>query len=315
MNSASNAIQNTLAIDPKAVNQLRVANRADSAAGAKAVAQQFEALLMQQMLSSMRSAAPTDSMNDSSSVEMFRGMHDQQLTQMWANQGGVGLAEVIMRQIQVQQNPALLQQPLHRGVNPLMDQGLDYRNVKTVPLAASAVAAKTAAMPTDLADGARSGAADFIKKISAAAQSTASTLGVAPHLLLAHAALETGWGKKTLNDAAGNDSFNLFGIKAGSSWKGKTVDVLTTEFVDGAAQKRVEKFRAYDSYQDAFADYASVMKRRFGDALEQGSDALGFGKALAKEGYATDPQYAQKFARVADSVVARLGAQNSRLGA
>ncbi|WP_182076613.1 flagellar assembly peptidoglycan hydrolase FlgJ [Deefgea sp. CFH1-16] len=314
MNSASNAIQNTLAIDPKAMNQLRVTNRADTAAGAKAIAQQFEALLMQQMLSSMRTAAPTDSMNDSSSVEMFRGMHDQQLTQMWANQGGVGLADVIMRQIQVQQNPALLQQPLRHGVNPLIDQGLDYRNVKTVPNAA--VAAKTAAIPTDLADGARPSAADFIHKISAAAQSTASALGVAPHLLLAHAALETGWGKKTLNDAAGNDSFNLFGIKAGSSWKGKTVDVLTTEFVDGAAQKRVEKFRAYDSYQDAFADYASVMKRRFGDALEQGSDALGFGKALAKEGYATDPQYAQKFARVADSVVvARLGAQNSRLGA
>jgi peptidoglycan hydrolase FlgJ len=311
VNSASNAIQNTLAVDPNSVNTLRIANRADAAAGAKGVAQQFEAILMQQMLSAMRTASPADSMNDSSSVEMFRGMHDQQLTQMWSAKGGLGLADVIMRQIQVQQNPALLQQPLHRGVNPFKDRALDYPGTSKVNISA----AKTAVAPATVADKLVVSAGDFIGKLSSAAQSTAATLGVAPHVLLAHAALETGWGKKVIPDAAGKDSFNVFGIKAGSSWKGKTTEVLTTEFVDGVAQKRVEKFRAYDSYTDAFADYASVMKRRFGDALGQGSDAIGFGKALAKEGYATDPQYAQKLARVADSVAARLGVNNSRLGA
>jgi peptidoglycan hydrolase FlgJ len=308
VNSASNAIQNTLAIDPKAVNQLRVANRADATAGVKGVAQQFEAMLMQQMLASMRTASPVDSMNDSSSVEMFRGMHDQQLTQMWSAKGSLGLSEVIMRQLQIQQNPALLQQPLRHGVDLFSDRALAYPGSSKV----NATAAKTAVAPASVADKLASSASDFIGKLSGAAQSTAATLGVAPHVLLAHAALETGWGKKTITDAAGKDSFNVFGIKAGSSWQGKTTDVLTTEFVDGVAQKRVEKFRAYDSYADAFADYASVMKRRFGDALGQGADAVGFGKALAKEGYATDPNYAKKLARVADSVAARLGVNNSR---
>lgn len=311
MKSASNAIQNTLAVDPNSVNTLRIANRADAAAGSKAVAQQFEAILMQQMLSAMRTASPVDSMNESSGVEMFRGMHDQQLTQMWSAKGGLGLADKIIRQIQVQQNPSLLQQPLHRGVDSFSDQGLAY----SASAKLSPVAAKTAVAPVSVADKLLTSAGDFIGKLSSAAQSTAATLGIAPHVLLAHAALETGWGKKVIPDAAGNDSFNVFGIKAGSSWKGKTTDVLTTEFVDGTAQKRVEKFRAYDSYTEAFADYASVMKRRFGDALGQGNDAVGFGKALAKEGYATDPQYAQKLARVADSVAARLGVNNSRLGA
>lgn len=310
MKLASNAIQNTLAIDPSAVNKIRAANRADSAEGTKAVAQQFEALLMQQMLASMRTASPVDGMNQSGSVEMFRGMHDQQLTQMWSMKGSLGLADQIARQIQVQQNPELLKQPMRRGVDPFNARGLDFSFDKSKSLTAN-----SAAQPTSVADKVVSVAGDFLGKLSSAAKTVAADLGVAPHILLAHAALETGWGKKTINDAAGKDSFNVFGIKAGSSWKGKTTDVLTTEFVDGVAQKRVEKFRAYDSYAEAFADYASVMKRRFGDALGQGGDAASFAKALAKDGYATDPQYAQKLARVADSVAARLGVNNSRLGA
>ncbi|MBM5571372.1 MULTISPECIES: flagellar assembly peptidoglycan hydrolase FlgJ [Deefgea] len=311
MKSASNAIQNTLAIDPTAVSKIRAANRADSAEGTKAVAQQFEALLMQQMLSAMRSANPTDGMNQSSGVEMFRGMHDQQLTQMWSSKGSLGLADMIARQIQVQQNPSLLKQVQRRGADPFNARGFDFSFANKM----NPLTAKSAATLPSVADKAVSAVGDFLGKLSGVAQTVAADLGVAPHILLAHAALETGWGKKTINDAAGKDSFNLFGIKAGSSWKGKTTDVLTTEFVDGVSQKRIEKFRAYDSYAEAFADYASLMKKRFGDALGQGGDAIGFAKALAKDGYATDPQYAQKLARVADSVAARLGVNNSRLGA
>ena len=310
MNSLSNAIQNTLAIDPKALNQLRTTNRSDAAAGAKGVAQQFEALLMQQMLTAMRTANPTDNLNESSGLTMFRGMHDQQMTQMWSAKGGLGLADMISRQIEVLQNPALLQQPLRHGVSPFSDEGLAYSNSSKLNISA----AKTAVVPTTVADKPASKASDFINKLSGAAQDTAAMLGVAPHILLAHAALETGWGKKTITDAAGKDSFNVFGIKAGSSWQGKTTDILTTEFVDGVAQKRVEKFRAYDSYTEAFADYVSVMKRRFGDAVGKGTDAAGFGKALAKSGYATDPDYANKLTRVANSVAARLGVNNLRLG-
>ncbi|MBL8508104.1 MAG: glucosaminidase domain-containing protein, partial [Chitinimonas sp.] len=98
----------------------------------------------------------------------------------------------------------------------------------------------------------------------------------------------------------GNNSHNLFGIKAGRGWEGKTTDITTTEFVDGVAQKRVERFRVYNSYAEAFADYARLLSSRYGDAVQAGADAKVFGKELQAGGYATDPAYADKLARVAE---------------
>jgi flagellar protein FlgJ len=128
---------------------------------------------------------------------------------------------------------------------------------------------------------------------------------MSPHLMLAHAALETGWGRKPISDSKGKNTFNLFGIKAGSNWSGKTADVVTTEFVDGVAQKRVERFRAYDSYQEAFDDYAQLLSNRFGSATQAGADAKVFGERLQRSGYATDPNYARKLAQVAASPALR----------
>lgn len=138
------------------------------------------------------------------------------------------------------------------------------------------------------------------------ARSTAEALGLSPHLLLAQAALETGWGRKAIKDAAGQESYNLFGIKAGRHWTGKTVAVTTTEYIHGVPQKKVESFRAYDSFAESFADYARLIKQRYGEAMAQGATAEGFGRALQANGYATDPKYAQKIARVAQSVAYRL---------
>lgn len=148
--------------------------------------------------------------------------------------------------------------------------------------------------------------ARFLEPLLEAARSTAESLGVSPHLLLAHAALESGWGRRSIKDAGGGESHNLFGIKTGQNWKGRTVDIQTTEYVHGVPQKKVDTFRAYDSFGEAFADYARLLKGRYARALDQTSGA-GFGQALQEGGFATDPGYAGKIARVSKSVSEQLG--------
>jgi flagellar protein FlgJ len=170
------------------------------------------------------------------------------------------------------------------------------------------VALPVSPRPTAAAPAA-SAAEGFLGKLAGIAQTTASALGLSPHLLLAHAALESGWGRKAIKDAAGQESYNLFGIKADRHWTGKTVAVKTTEYVQGVPQSKVESFRAYDSYADSFADYARLIKHRYGEAMADGATAEGFGQALQAKGYATDPNYAQKIARVAQSVAYRLASR------
>jgi flagellar protein FlgJ len=121
--------------------------------------------------------------------------------------------------------------------------------------------------------------------------------------MLGQAALESGWGKREIRAADGTPSHNLFGVKAGANWKGSVVETVTTEYVNGVAQKSVEKFRAYSSYADAFRDYANLLRNnpRYAGVVAQaaqGIDAAGFAQGLQKAGYATDPNYADKLTRV-----------------
>ena len=180
--------------------------------------------------------------------------------------------------------------------------------LRTVPTPEAAtslsrpIPAETPALPAHSAAG-------FLEKLGGVAQATAEALGLSPHLLLAQAALETGWGRKPLQDAQGQESYNLFGIKAGKGWTGKTIEVMTTEYLDGIPQKKVQRFRAYHSYAESFADYATLIKHRYGDAMANGATAEGFGRALQAKGYATDPSYALKIARVAQSVAYRLASR------
>jgi len=86
------------------------------------------------------------------------------------------------------------------------------------------------------------------------------------------------------------------------------VDTLTTEYVDGVATKRVETFRAYDSYQDAFRDYAGLLQSqpRYAEVLKNTSDARAYARELQQAGYATDPRYASKLAGVIEGRALRI---------
>ncbi|HET7776431.1 MAG TPA: flagellar assembly peptidoglycan hydrolase FlgJ, partial [Azospira sp.] len=133
--------------------------------------------------------------------------------------------------------------------------------------------------------------------------------GVPAHFIVAHAALETGWGKSEIRRADGSPSYNLFGVKAGKGWQGATVDATTTEYVGGVAQTTKEKFRAYGSYAEAFRDYASLLQRpRFAGALGQ-QDGMEFARSLQQAGYATDPMYADKLGRIINGPTLRQALQ------
>ncbi len=145
------------------------------------------------------------------------------------------------------------------------------------------------------AEGAPDHVVDFVSRMSRAANLAAQQSGVPARLIMGQAALESGWGKREIKFDDGNTSYNLFGIKAGASWKGKVVHVLTTEYENGVAKKVTQPFRAYASYEESFADYARLIGNspRY-EAVTQARNEIEAARKIQDAGYATDPQYAQK---------------------
>ncbi|MEF7615606.1 flagellar assembly peptidoglycan hydrolase FlgJ [Aquincola sp. MAHUQ-54] len=147
----------------------------------------------------------------------------------------------------------------------------------------------------------------FLGSIAPWAAQAGQQLGVAPDILAAHAALESGWGQRPLRQAAGSSTNNLFGIKAGSSWRGDSADAMTTEYEQGVATKRTERFRSYADTASAFQDFAKLIQNnpRYEAALNTGTDVRAYADALARGGYATDPNYANKLVSVVNRLRSR----------
>jgi flagellar protein FlgJ len=168
--------------------------------------------------------------------------------------------------------------------------------------AAAAVSGAAAAVPApaSLEDT----QAAFVQALWPSAVEAGAELGVDPRTLIAHAALETGWGR-SLEGAAGTPcTHNLFGIKATVGWSGASSLERTVEFEDGIPRLRTARFRAYRSNADCFHDYVALLRGdpRYARALGTGADVEAFGTALAHGGYATDPRYATKLAAVANAL-------------
>ena len=165
------------------------------------------------------------------------------------------------------------------------------------PVSASAMG-KTARAPTE-------SQSNFVQQHSQVAHEVEKATGIPANFMLGQAGHETGWGRFEIKHKSGDSSHNIFGIKAGPGWTGKVAEVTTTEFVDGVAQKGKARFRAYDSYADAFKDYARMISEspRYAKVKEQASSALAFASGLQKAGYATDPDYAAKLSRVINTTL------------
>jgi peptidoglycan hydrolase FlgJ len=231
-----------------------------SADSLRQVAGQFEALFTQMMLKSMRQASFGDELFGSEQGDFYRDMHDQQLSLLLSKGKGMGLAEMLFKQL-----------------------GGDKLVVDAPGANAGSAAGKA---DTE----------NFVQTLFPHAQRAAQQLGVSPEILLAQAANETGWGKAVIRHADGRPSFNLFGIKADERWAGERVSVPTVEYQDGVAIRKRDTFRAYASYASSFSDYVDFLKNnpRYQEALSQANDPAAFAHALQQAGYSTDPAYGKK---------------------
>jgi len=283
----------TLASDARSLDALRTQAKSDPDKALKQAASQFEALFMQMLLKSMRDAVPQYDAMSSEAGRMYTGMLDQQMTQTMAAGKGIGLADMMVKQL------ARSQQPKDAAPGQGAGPAAGLEKIQRAVISAQATGQDTAAV----SQGAGTAPQKFVDSMLPHAVEASNATGVPARFILGQAALESGWGKSEIRGADGANSYNLFGVKAGANWTGKTMSVTTTEYVDGVARKQVEKFRAYSSYAEGFSDYARLIANnpRYAAAVKPGNDAAAFAQGLARGGYATDPAYAAKLTRVINS--------------
>lgn len=301
--------------DAGAAADLRQKFKEDPRAGLKAAAQQFEAMFLQMVMKSMRDATPQDGLFDSDQSRFYTTMLDQQLAQNMATSGkGLGFARLIEEQLgrNLAATGSSGLEALHSAKaaagNDLVLAALAQRFAATQSKPSAEEGTSSAASSTLAMDGvsagvstkaANSDARAFVERIWPHAVEASRATGIPPQFLVAHAALESGWGKHEIRRSDGSSSCNLFGIKAGKQWAGEVVEATTTEYVDGKAQTERARFRAYESYAAAFRDYGALLGGHPRYAAVLGAqDGMEFARRLQQAGYATDPQYAAKLASI-----------------
>jgi len=296
------------------LQKLKSKSNRDDPEALKKIAKDFEQIFLSMMLKSMRDANAVlskDNFLNSTQVQFFEEMRDEQLSLEMAHEGGIGLADVLVKQL----SGTLKKVPDSLDPEALSDRAeskpLSMERFKH-PVTASPLAELQSFLNS--AEQQRNFAADnsggkilplperfdnpeqFVTALKPLAEKAARELGVEPRVLIAQAALETGWGKHISRDEAGQNSYNLFNIKADQRWSGARLSLNTTEYRNGVAQAEHASFRQYGSYQQSFDDYVSFVKQspRYQQALAQADNPRGYLDSLQNAGYATDPRYADK---------------------
>lgn len=304
--------------NPQGLAALRGAN--DTPDARRAVAKQFESLFLGLMIRQMRQSASVidGGLIDNDRIELQQGLFDQQLALSLARGRGIGLADA-----------------LQRGFGGPTPTGLTGNAGEALGIAGFAGSGTGAVLAARAADGIagtttddtaapheireprempvppRLGALrerhaldsgtpeDFVATLWPHAERAAQRLGTVPEVLIAQAALETGWGQSLPRNQYGESSLNLFGIKADRDWRGPRAVITTLEFVDGVPERRREPFRMYRSIGEVFDDYVAVLegRPRYAAAIGAGS-AAAYAEALQRGGYATDPDYARKIVAI-----------------
>lgn len=319
----SNDLGGQFALDMQGIQRLRHTASRDPNAGLDEAARQFEALFVQMMMKSMRDATPRSDLLHSQQTEFYESLLDQQWAQHLSGRG-IGLAEQLIDQLEgrglvperqrADDEIESLIAGIPRGTPRVLSGGLpnadgaddevpvigtffDALDLQRGGMQEPSVAAaqSTATSPGSRPDHVR----DFIERLSEPARAASRHTGVPAQLILAQAALETGWGRHQIPDASGGNSHNLFGIKAGSRWQGETTDITTHEYIDGRRTRITDTFRVYDSFEDAFTDYARLIgdnPRYAGVVSAPNAEQAAW--ALQRGGYATDPAYANKLVSI-----------------
>lgn len=341
--------------DINALQSLKFQSKTDKDGALDAAAKHFESIFVSMMVKSMRDANKVFSegnMLQSSESEFYQQMFDSQLSVSLSTGRGIGLAEVIKRQLSKEPGVPKIDIPAQglplkglsaNGQTRHSSESVEDRRffslenyvrlpfispqkaaeleetvdsidglIANLPIeqqteqalfdsndsnVVSASAQKQTELPLKF-----DGPEDFIASLYPFAKEIENKTGIDARLMLAQSALETGWGKHPILKKDGSPSFNLFGIKANSTWEGEAADITTTEFRGGISMKEQASFRAYNSYEDSFHDYAQFLRTngRYQDALALSDQPKEFAKELQEAGYATDPNYAEKIGSIVD---------------
>lgn len=314
---AAGALDKRLSLDVQGVDALRRTVRNSPQEGMKQASKQFEVLFMQMVLKSMREATPAEGMFGSQQEKLYTSMLDQQLAQNLSGRG-LGLAEAMLAQLSrgvvasqatalpAASGRAAATDPLPDATAPHMPTPAAMPRTPATPASSmtrvpdlSLYEAATAQATFSRSVLPQAHVEQFVSRLLPAAQRASEASGVPAQLIMAQAALESGWGRREIRTDDGQPSYNLFGIKADKSWKGSVVEASTTEYVNGVAQKTRASFRAYGSYEEAFSDYGRFLSSnpRYANVLTA-PDAASAARGLQQAGYATDPHYGGKLIRI-----------------
>lgn len=275
-----------LAADARSLDALKLAAKGSDPKAVREAAKQFESLFMRELIKSMREATMKSGLMDSDGEKLGTDLLDQQFAVQLAGMPG-GLTDAITRQ---------LSQQIRAG-------GPGTSSVPTLSLGgASGARVKTSATQEG-----------FVAEHTSAAQRVAQDTGIPAEFMIGQAGHETGWGRSEIRHGDGSNSYNLFGIKATAGWTGKVATITTTEYIDGEPRKVSAKFRAYDSYEDSFRDYARLISEspRYAQARASTGSAAAYASELQRAGYATDPHYASKLSRAINATVQLQRAQQA----
>lgn len=313
-------ISQRFSLDTNGFDAMRTQIQNSPVEGAKLAARQFDAAFIQMMLKSMQDATPSKGMLDSQAGNQYMSMLDGQLAQQLSTKG-IGVADQLLGQLM--RNQGLQVGPdgqvMGNDANGTSSASGAINTNAMLNMAAASAYAAAHSHGQSLAQNGQDFNADdadigydgddrkqaFVNKLGNAARTASAASGIPARFILSHAALESGWGRHEIRDTDGSSSHNVFGVKAGKNWTGRTVTAMTTEYVDGVAQKVHAKFRAYDSYEDAMVDYAHLLRNnpRYADTMASTHDAVGFATGLQRAGYATDPGYAKKLVKIMNQMV------------
>lgn len=287
--------------------------RNNSPEALKQTAKQFEAIFINNVLKSMREAKLADGAFDNNESKFFTEMYHHQLAENLS--GSLGLADMIVKQLGGGQADAGQAKQEGQGLNDYFNSALPANALppsvrqeiagrlgvqgnasdEEVLQALFNGSSQNRVLPSD--SGAPIQSADeFVQRLRPHAEQAARELGVDPDILLAQAALETGWGQSLIKNGNGSTSYNLFNIKADRSWQGRQAQVPTLEYEGGVVKKVNAGFRSYGSFEESFKDYVQFIKNnpRYENALRHAGNPQQYVRELQRAGYATDPRYANK---------------------
>jgi len=334
MEFVANTAENRSSVftDIHSLNHIRETAIVDRRAAIKSAAKEFEAFFMNMMLKSMRQASDAmgeDSMFSSPQEKMFIGMLDEQMSVELSQQGNLGIADLMVRDILGEQSDSTIQNTFPtKFIAPpsqlkiRVTQAVSRTTAKTVAANSSLVEpqqqveslvskSELSPIPMGTANIVESivapvkkaifsSAQSFVETLAPLAKTMAQKLGVDPRVLLAQSALETGWGKHVMHNDHGVSSNNLFGIKTNNNWQGEKITIDTLEVENGELVKKKDNFRAYSDIEQSFSDYVDFIKQnpRYQKALLAVQNAKEYLEQLQSAGYATDPNYASKILKI-----------------